>query len=97
MGGSAFWGSKGEDSRTERTQGGVPSLSITTGGSVNYFRVGNSSQCFGYIKDWVEKRIRRHLMSARKRRGFGWDRWSRAWFYKTLGLFNDYGVRHYKA
>jgi RNA-directed DNA polymerase len=66
-------------------------------GWVNYFRVGTSSQCFGYIKDWVEKRIRRHLMRARKRRGFGWNRWSRAWFYETLGLFNDYGVRHYKA
>jgi len=66
-------------------------------GWVNYFRVGNSSECFGYIKDWVEKRIRRHLMRARKRRGFGWNRWSRAWFYETLGLFNDYRVRHYKA
>jgi RNA-directed DNA polymerase len=66
-------------------------------GWVNYFRVGNSSKCFGYIKDWVEKKIRRHLMRARKRRGFGWNRWSRAWFYETLGLFNDYGVRHYKA
>jgi len=66
-------------------------------GWVNYFRVGNSSQCFGYIKDWVEKRIRRHLMSARKRRGFGWNRWSRAWFYETLGLFNEYGVRYYRA
>jgi RNA-directed DNA polymerase len=65
-------------------------------GWVNYFRVGNSSQCFGYIKDWVEKRIRRHLMSARKRRGFGWNRWSRAWFYETLGLFNEYGVRYYR-
>ena len=66
-------------------------------GWVNYFRVGNSSECFGYIKDCVEKKIRRHLMRARKRRGFGWNRWSRAWFYETLGLFNDYGVRHYKA
>jgi RNA-directed DNA polymerase len=66
-------------------------------GWVNYFRVGNSSKCFGYIKDWVEKKIRRNLMGARKRRGFGWDRWSRAWLYETLGLFNDYGVRHYKA
>ena len=66
-------------------------------GWVNYFRVGNSSECFGYIKDWVEKKIRRHLMRARKRHGFGWNRWSRAWFYETLGLFNDYGVRHYKA
>jgi RNA-directed DNA polymerase len=66
-------------------------------GWVNYFRVGNSSKCFGYIKDWVLKRIRRHLMRARRRRGFGWNRWSRAWFYETLGLFNDYGVRHYEA
>ena len=66
-------------------------------GWVNYFRVGNSSECFGYIKDWVEKKIRRHLMRARKRRGFGWNRWSRAWFYETLGLFNDYGVRHYRV
>ncbi len=66
-------------------------------GWVNYFRVGNSSECFGYIKDWLEKKIRRHLMYARKRRGFGWNRWSRAWFYDTLGLFNDYGVRYYQA
>jgi RNA-directed DNA polymerase len=66
-------------------------------GWVNYFRIGNSSRCFGYIKDWVEKKIRRHLMRAKERRGFGWKRWSRAWLYETLGLFNDYGVRHYKA
>ena len=66
-------------------------------GWVNYFRIGNSSRCFGYIKDWLEKKIRRHLMRARKRRGFGWKRWSRAWLYETLGLFNDYRVRHYRA
>lgn len=66
-------------------------------GWVNYFRVGHSSKCFGYVKDWVAKKIRRHLMHARKRRGFGWNRWSSAWFYETLGLFNDYGVRYYRA
>jgi RNA-directed DNA polymerase len=66
-------------------------------GWVNYFRVGNSSECFGYIKDWVEKKIRRHLMYARKRRGFGWNRWSRDLLYDTLGVFNDYGVRYYKT
>jgi RNA-directed DNA polymerase len=66
-------------------------------GWVNYFRVGNSSECLGYIKDWVEKKIRRHLMRARKRRGFGWNRWSRAWLYDTLKVFNDYGVRYYQA
>ena len=66
-------------------------------GWANYFRVGNSGKCFGYVKDWVEKKIRRHLMYASKRRGFGWNRWSRAWLYKTLGLYNDYGVRYHRA
>ena len=42
-------------------------------GWVNYFRIGHSSKCFGYVKDWVEKKIRRHLMHARKRPGFGWN------------------------
>lgn len=62
----------------------------------NYFRVGHSSQCFGYVKDWVEKKTRRHLMSARNRKGFGWNRWSRNWLYQTLGLYNDYKIRYYR-
>lgn len=66
-------------------------------GWVNYFRIGHSSRCFGYIKDWVEKKVRRHLMRARKRGGFGWDRWSRAWLYSTLGLFHDYRVQYDSA
>ena len=47
-------------------------------GWVKYFRVGNSGKCFIYVKDWVEKKIRRHLMYACKRRGFGWKRSSSA-------------------
>jgi RNA-directed DNA polymerase len=66
-------------------------------GWVNYFRVGHASGCFGYIKDWVEKKIRRHQMRARKRCGFGWNRWNRDWFYKNLGLYNDYKVRYFQA
>ena len=61
-------------------------------GWVRYFAVGDASRCFGYIKDWVEKKVRRHLMRARKRRGFGWKRWSRQWLYQRLGLFNNYRV-----
>ena len=61
-------------------------------GWVNYFAVGNSSECFSFIKDWVEKKIRRHMMRARKRKGFGWKRWSRRWLYEALGLFNSYRV-----
>jgi RNA-directed DNA polymerase len=66
-------------------------------GWVNYFRIGHSSRCFGYIKDWVQKKVRRHLMRARKRDGFGWNRWRRDWFYDTLGLFHNYRVQYNRA
>jgi RNA-directed DNA polymerase len=62
-------------------------------GWVNYFAIGDASRCFGFIKDWVEKKVRRHLMRARNRQGFGWNRWSRRWLYDELGLFNNYQVR----
>jgi RNA-directed DNA polymerase len=58
-------------------------------GWVNYFAVGHASECFGFVKDWVEKNIRRHLLRARNRQGFGW-RWSGGWLYQTLKLFNGY-------
>jgi RNA-directed DNA polymerase len=66
-------------------------------GWVNYFAVGHSSRCFAFIQDWVEKKIRRHMMRAKKRKGFGWKRWSRDWLYQVLGLFNAYRVRYYEA
>jgi len=66
-------------------------------GWVNYFRIGHSSKCFGYVRGWVEKKIRRHLQRARKRHGFGWNRWSSVWLYNTLGLYNDYKIRYYQA
>jgi len=61
-------------------------------GWVRYFAVGDSSRCFGFLKDWVEKKVRRHVMRARNRKGFGWKRWSRQWLYGTLRLFNNYRV-----
>jgi RNA-directed DNA polymerase len=61
-------------------------------GWVNYFAIGNSTECFAFIQDWVEKKIRRHMMRARNRKGFGWTRWSRQWLYITLRLFNRYRV-----
>ena len=66
-------------------------------GWVNYFRIGHCSKCFGYVRSWAEKKIRRHLQRARKRHGFGWNRWSSAWLYNTLGLYNDYKIRYYHA
>jgi RNA-directed DNA polymerase len=62
-------------------------------GWVNYFAIGDSSRCFSLVRDWVEKKIRLHLMRARERAGFGWRRWSRTWLYKKLGLHKDYRLR----
>jgi RNA-directed DNA polymerase len=58
-------------------------------GWVNYFAVGHSSRCFGFIRDWVEKKMRRHLMRARNRHGFGWKRW----LYGEVGLYDGYRLR----
>ena len=66
-------------------------------GWVNYFRVGNARRCLAYVRQWVEKRVRRHLMRARGRPGFGWTRWSTAWLHVRLGLFGAYGVRYQAA
>ena len=66
-------------------------------GWVNYFRVGHSSICFGVVKRWVEEKVRRHLMRARGRKGFGWTRWSSEWLYGRLGLFNNYQLRRWSG
>ena len=71
---------------------GVALINPILRGWVQYFAAGHSSRCFSYIKDWVEKKVRRHLMRARGLRGFGWDRWSRRWLYDRLGLFDGYRV-----
>ena len=57
------------------------------------WRFWSLSRCFGYIRDWVEKKLWRHLLRSRKRRGFGWKRWSRQWLYENLGLFKGYRIR----
>ena len=62
-------------------------------GWVNYFAAGHFSECFKFLQNWVEKKVRRHLMHARQRKGFGWKRWSRQqWLYENLKLFNGYKV-----
>jgi len=65
-------------------------------GGVTYFAIGDSGRCFGYVRDWVEKKMRRHLMRARKRKGFGWKRWSRRGLYDTLGFCGRYRVHRPK-
>ena len=71
----------------------IPVINPILRGWVNYFAIGDSSDCFSFVRDWVEKKIRGHLMRARERSGFGWKRWSRKWLYEQLGLYDDYRLR----
>ena len=73
--------------RSQPVQELIEQINPILRGWVNYFAVGHSSRCFSYIRDWVEKKIRRHLARSRQCQGFGWNRRRRAWLYGTLGLF----------
>ncbi|PON19312.1 group II intron reverse transcriptase/maturase, partial [Candidatus Entotheonella serta] len=71
-------------------------INLILRGGANYYSFGQSGRCFGYVRDWVERKVRRHLMRARKRRGFGWKRWSKSWLYNRLGLYGTYHLRRLK-
>jgi RNA-directed DNA polymerase len=73
----------------------VETINPVLRGWVAYFRMGSASRCFSYIRTWIEHKIRRHMMRARGRRGFGWKRWSTEWIYRVLGLYSDYTVEHH--
>src|SRR5881227_110056 len=79
-------------SHSQPVSGVIKNINPILRGWVQYFAVGHSSRCFSFIRQWVEKKIRRHLARACQRRGFGWKRWSRKWLYETLGLFSEYRV-----
>ena len=61
-------------------------------GWVQYFRIGNSSKVFGYVKDWLTRKIRRHLMKAKGKQGFGWKQWSTKGLYAVYNIYSDFKV-----
>ena len=81
--------------RSQSVTGLIREINPILRGWVSYFRIGNSGRCFSHVRYWVEKKVRRHLMRARKWSGFGWKRWSTEWMHSELRLFNDYRVRYY--
>ena len=58
-------------------------------GWVRSLAVGDSHRCFGFIKDWVDKKVRRHLMRARNRKGLGWQRGRRRGLEDALRLCHN--------
>ena len=63
-------------------------------GWVNYFRIGNSYDTFGKVRDFTEKKVRRFVMKRKGLKGFGWKRWSKEDIYGKWGLYNDYQIRY---
>jgi RNA-directed DNA polymerase len=63
-------------------------------GWVHDCRMGHASRGLAMVRRWVERKVRRHVMRARNRRGFGWKRWSTVWLYHTLGWCADDRVRY---
>ncbi|GAA3953351.1 group II intron reverse transcriptase/maturase [Chitinophaga oryziterrae] len=61
-------------------------------GWVQYFRVGHSSKTFGYIKDWLTRKIRRHLKKAKRLKGFGWNLWSTKGLYAIYNIYSDFNI-----
>jgi len=78
---------------SQPVEGVIEQINPILRGWVNYFALGDSSECFSFVRDWVEKKIRGHLMRARERSGFGWNRWSRKWLYRKLGFYSNYRLR----
>ncbi len=65
-------------------------------GWVNYFRIGHGTKCFTYVRQWVDRKVRRQMAKARMRRGFGWKRWSQQHLYGELGLYRDYRIHSWR-
>jgi RNA-directed DNA polymerase len=79
--------------RSHPINGLIVEINPIVRGWVSYFRIGQSGRCFTYVRNWIERKVRRAMMRARKRPGFGWNRWSSSWLYETLCLFDGYGLR----
>lgn len=66
-------------------------------GWVNYYRIGHSSREFSFIRQWVERKVRRFVRKSQGRSGYGWKEWSSQVVYEDWGLYNDYWIRYHET
>jgi len=71
----------------------IRAINPVIGGWVSYFRIGNSTSTFGYIRNNISYKL---MLFARKRKeGLGRKKWSKEILY-SMGLFNNYHIEYYK-
>lgn len=66
-------------------------------GWVNYFRIGHSSEVFHQVRWWLNLKMRRHLMRAMMRGGYGWKRWSTIGLFAMYNVYSDFKLTGWKA
>jgi hypothetical protein len=61
-------------------------------GAVPAVKIIGAVKVFGYVKDWLTRKIRRHLMRAKGKQGFGWTRWSTKGVYAICNIYSNFIV-----
>lgn len=74
----------------------IQELNPVIWGWVNYFRIGNSSEAFQEVREYVLRKVLRYVRSQKHQRGFGWSKYPDQVVYGQWGLFRDYRIQ-YKA
>lgn len=80
--------------RSRPTEEVINEINPILRGWVNYFRIGNAGHCFQKLEQWVQRKLRRHIMKASKRQGYGWKRWTQKELYRNTGIYHDYHVKY---
>lgn len=77
----------------------IKRINPVVAGWVAYFRVGNASDAFSEVRDYLEMKVRILLTrrKRRKKRGVGWRRWSNEYLYRILGLYWGWKLQYLKS
>jgi len=78
--------------RTVKLEQVIQEINPVVRGWVNYFKIGNSSESFRGIRNYVVKKSMRYLRRKQLRRGFGWKTLDSDLLYGRYGLFDGYKV-----
>lgn len=82
--------------RNQNVRQMIKELNPILRGWVNYYRIGHSSKDFSFIRQWVERKVRRFVRKSQGRKGYGWKEWSSQVVYEDWGLYNDYRIRYHE-
>lgn len=76
--------------RTVKLEQVIREINPAVRGWVNYFKIGNSSESFHGIRDYIVKKTMRYLRRKQLKRGYGWKKLDSDLLYGRYGLFYDY-------